>query len=107
MNVEQTLIRGRDDMFRETCDALENKIVSEVVNLYAEIIRSTTDTITLTELEREPRYINDSTISQYNIAVGFIGKDGGKYFKKARLSVKYSIDGYGIVFEKEMLNDKI
>lgn len=66
------------------------------------MIRSTSDEIVLTELERSPRYINDSTISQYNIAVQFIGKDGGKYFKKARLSVKFSNGDPGIVFEKEI-----
>lgn len=101
MNVEQTLIKERD-MFRETLDALESKTVSALVNLYAEVIRSTSDEIVLTELERSPRYINDSTISQYNIAVQFIGKDGGKYFKKARLSVKFSNGDPGIVFEKEI-----
>jgi hypothetical protein len=101
MNVEQNLIKGRD-MFRETLDALESKTVSALVNLYAEVIRSTSDEIVLTELERSPRYINDSTISQYNIAVQFIGKDGGKYFKKARLSVKFSNGDPGIVFEKEI-----
>lgn len=101
MNVEQNLIKERD-MFRETLDALESKTVSALVNLYAEVIRSTSDEIVLTELERSPRYINDSTISQYNIAVQFIGKDGGKYFKKARLSVKFSNGDPGIVFEKEI-----
>lgn len=106
MNVEQTLIKERD-LFRETRDALESKIIQALVNLYAGIIRSTDDEITHTELVREPRYTNDSTISQYNIAVQFIGKDGGKYFKKARLSVKYNDDCSGIIFEKEMMNDKI
>lgn len=101
MNVEQTLIRERD-LFRETLDALESKTVSALVNLYAEVIRSTSDEIVLTELERSPRYINDSTISQYNIAVQFIDKDGDKYFKKARLSVKFSDGDPGIVFEKEI-----
>lgn len=101
MNVERNLIKERD-MFRETLDALESKTVSALVNLYAEVIRSTSDEIVLTELERSPRYINDSTISQYNIAVQFIGKDGGKYFKKARLSVKFSNGDPGIVFEKEI-----
>lgn len=106
MNVEQTLIRERD-LFNETLNALEAKIVQALTNLYADIIRSTDDEIIHTGLEREPRYINDSTISRYNIAVQFIGKDSGKYFKKARLSVKYNDDCSGIIFEKEMLNDKI
>lgn len=101
MNVEQTLIRDRD-LFRETRDALESKIVKAVVNLYAEVIRSTSDEIVLTELEREPYYINDATISRYNIAVQFIDKDGGKYLKKARLSIKFGDDDLGIVFEKEI-----
>lgn len=81
MNVEQNLIKGRD-MFRDTFEVLENKIVSALVNLYAEVIRSTSDEIVLTELEREPRYIDGSTIAQYIIAVEFIGKDGGKYSKR-------------------------
>lgn len=101
MNVEQTLIRDRD-LFSETRDALESKIVQELVNLYAKVIRSTQDEIVLTELEREPRYIDNSIISRYNIAVQFIGKDGGKYFKKARLSVKYNDDCSGIIFDKEI-----
>ena len=102
MNVEQTLIKGRDGMFSDTLDVLESRIVRALVNLYAEVIRSTTDEIVLTELVREPRYINDSTIAQYNIAVEFIGEDGGKYFKKARLSVKFSDSDPGIVFDKEI-----
>lgn len=101
MNVEQNLIRERD-LFSETRDALESKIAQALVNLYASIIRSTEDEIVLTELEREPRYIDDSTISRYNVAVQFIGKDGGKYLKKARLSVKFSDGDPGIVFEKEI-----
>lgn len=101
MNVEQNLIRDRD-LFSETRDALENKIAQALVNLYAGIIRSTEDEIVLTELEREPRYIDDATISRYNVAVQFIGKDGGKYFKKARLSVKFSKGDPGIAFEKEI-----
>lgn len=101
MNVEQNLIKGRD-MFRDTFEVLENKIVSALVNLYAEVIRSTSDEIVLTELEREPRYIDGSTIAQYIIAVEFIGKDGGKYSKKARLTVRYSDDDSGIIFEKEV-----
>lgn len=101
MNVEQTLIKGRD-MFRGTLDALEDRIVRALVNLYAEVIRSTADKIVLTELEREPRSINDPAIAQYNIAVQFISKDGDKYFKKARLSVKFSDGDPGIIFEKEI-----
>ena len=101
MNVEQTLIKERD-LFSATRDALESKIVQALVNLYASIIRSTEDEIVLTELEREPRYIDDSTVSRYNVAVQFIGKDGGKYLKKARLSVKFSDGDPGIVFEKEI-----
>ena len=102
MNDEQNLIRGRD-LFNGIRDALESKIAKAVVNLYAEVIRSTSDEIILTELEHELHYINDSTISQYNIAVQFIDKDGGKYFKKARLSVKLGDGDLGIVFEKELL----
>lgn len=101
MNVEQTLIRDRD-LFSETRDALESKIVQALVNLYAGVIRSTEDEIIHTELEREPRRIDDSTIAQYNIAVKFIGKDGDKYFKKAQLSVKFSDGDTGIIFEKRI-----
>lgn len=101
MNVEQTLIKERD-LFSATLNALENKIVQALVNLYASIIRSTEDEIVLTELEREPHDINDSAISRYNIAVQFVGKDGSKYFKKARLSVKFSKGDPGIIFEKEI-----
>lgn len=99
MNVEQTLIKDRD-LFRETRAELESRIVRMLTNLYAEVIRSTTDEIVLTELEQEPRYVDSSTISRYNIAVEFIGKDGVKYSKKAQLSVKLSDGGTGIVFEK-------
>ena len=106
MNAEQTLIRDRD-LFSETRDALESKIMQALVNLYADIIRSTEDEIIHTELVREPRHVNESTISQYNIAVKFIGKDGGVYFKKARLSIKYNDGCSGIIFEKEMPDDKI
>ena len=104
MNVEQNLIKGRD-MFRETLDALGDRIARVLVNLYAEVIRSTSDEIVLTELEHEPRYVHvdASTISRYTIAVEFIGKDGVKYSKKARLSVKYSNNDSGISLEKELL----
>lgn len=84
MNVEQTLIKERD-IFSETRAELESRIARMLTNLYAEVIRSTADEIVLTELEYEPRYVHtdSSTISRYNIAVEFIDKDGGKYFKKA------------------------
>ena len=103
MNVEQTLIKDRD-LFSETRAELESRIVRMLTNLYAEVIRSTTDEIVLTELEQEPRYayVDSLTISRYNIAVEFMGKDGVKYSKKAQLSVKLSDDGTGIVFEKEI-----
>lgn len=104
MNVEQTLI-GERDLFSETLNALESKIVQALTNLYAGVIRSTDDEIIHTELYREPRYINESTISRYNIAVKFIGKDDNVYFKKARLSVKYNDDRSAIIFEKEMFDD--
>lgn len=104
MNVEQNLIRGRD-MFRETLDALEDRIARALVNLYADVIRSTSDEIVLTELVHEPRYVHvdNSTISRYNIAVEFMGKDGIKYSKNARLSIKYSDNDSGITFVKELL----
>lgn len=104
MNVEQNFIKGRD-MFRETLDALEDRIARVLVNLYAEVIRSTSDEIVLTELEHEPRYVHvdNATISRYNIAVVFMGKDGVKYSKKARLSVKFDNSESGISFEKELL----
>lgn len=101
MNVEQTLIKDRD-IFSETRAELESRIVRMLTNLYAEVIRSTTDEIVLTELEQEPRYVDSSTISRYNIAVEFMGKDGVKYSKKAQLSVKLSDGDMGIVFEKEI-----
>lgn len=101
MNVEQTLIKDRD-IFSETRAELESRIVRMLTNLYAEVIRSTTDEIVLTELEQEPHYVDSSTISRYNIAVEFMGKDGVKYSKKAQLSVKLSDGSMGIVFEKEI-----
>lgn len=53
MNVEQNLIMRDRDLFSNAHNALTNKIVQELVNLYASIIRSTDDEIIRTELERE------------------------------------------------------
>lgn len=103
MNVEQNLIMRDRDLFSNAHNALTNKIVQELVNLYASIIRSTDDEIIRTELERVSHYANAPFIERYNITVEFMGKDDIKYSKNARLTVKYSNSGSGIAFVKELL----
>lgn len=103
MNVEQTLIMRDRDLFSNAHNALTNKIVQELVNLYASIIRSTNDEIIHTELESVPRYANATFITRYNIAVKFMDNDSEQYYKRARLSVGYSDSDCGIIFKKELL----
>ena len=62
MNVEQTLIIKDKDLFSNAHNALKQRIVQALLNLYTSIIRSTDDEIIRTELESVPRYVNASFI---------------------------------------------
>lgn len=104
MNAEQNLIIIKErDLFIDVHGVLERKIMQELVNMHAGIIRSTADEIVQAELWSVPLYVNAPFIARYNIVVKFISKDGDRYSKRARLSVKHGDGDSGISFEKELL----
>ena len=100
MNLENSLMGDRA-LFSDSLRLINNRIAVEVMNLYADVIRSTTDAILRTGLMSETRPINSDVIAVYRLSVEFAG-EGGAYYKESKLSVKYDPETTSIFFEKEI-----
>lgn len=100
MNLENSLMGDRA-LFNDSLRMINNRIAVEVINLYADVIRSTTDNILRTGLVSDKRPIDSDIIAVYRLSVEFIGA-GGAYYKEAKLTVKYNPETTSIFFEKEI-----
>lgn len=100
MNLENSLMGDRA-LFNDSLRLINNRIAVEVINLYADVIRSTTDNILWTGLVSDVRPIDSDIIAVYRLSVKFTGGDG-VYCKEAKLSVKYNPETTSIFFEKEI-----
>lgn len=100
MNLENSLMGDRA-VFSDSLRMINNNIAVEVMNLYADLIRSTTDAILRTALTSDARPINSDVIAVYRLSVEFTGASGW-YHKDAKLSVKYDRETTSISFEKEI-----
>ena len=100
MNLENSLMGDRV-LFSDSLRMINNRIAVEVMNLYADLIRSTTDAILRTGLTSDARPIDSDVIAVYRLSVEFNGASGW-YHKDAKLSVKYDPETTSIFFEKEI-----